>query len=227
MLDTPDVYLMVIDAERGSMLYRFNLTCYDENPLKPHGLVYTKESPRPNVPKTSDSPAVVDREDQPFRSAPFNGAAIFDTSDSHYDWWASAPASNLSSNNVNAYLDRDQLPGQPDQPLLMAPDGNFSFPVDLTQAPITEDNQKAAQVNLFYWVNRYHDILYSLGFNEAAGNFQRNNFGLGGQGQDAINAEAQDGGGTNNANFLDTARWRARARSDVPLDGYAESRRRF
>ena len=67
MLDTPDVYLMVIDAERGSMLYRFNLTCYDENPLKPHGPVYTKESPRPNVPKTSDSPAVVEREDQPFR----------------------------------------------------------------------------------------------------------------------------------------------------------------
>ncbi len=148
------------------------------------------------------SPPIVDREDVPFRATPFNGANIFEVSDSRYDWWAGEPASNLRSNNVNAYLDRDGTPGQPDQPLLMATDGNFTYPVDLAQAPTTEENQKAAQANLFYWVNRYHDILYSFGFDEGAGNFQRNNFGPNGRGQDAINAEAQDGGGTNNANFF-------------------------
>ena len=83
----------------------------------------------------------------------------------------------------------------------MAADGNFSFPLDLTMEPTTADNQKAAQVNLFYWINRYHDILYKFGFNEAAGNFQTNNFNLGGMGNDAILGDAQDGAGTNNANF--------------------------
>jgi uncharacterized protein (TIGR03437 family) len=201
MRETPDVYLIVVDAERGSIFYRRNFTSYDENPLRPHGQVYTKESPRPNLPRTSPSPPVVAREDLPFRAAPFNGRDTFAVSDQHYDWWAAVPANNLVSNNTSTYLDRDGTPNQPDQPRLTAADGNFSFPVDLTLEPTTENNQKAAQVNLFYWVNRYHDILYTFGFNEAAGNFQTNNFNLGGRGADAINAEAQDGAGTNNANF--------------------------
>jgi uncharacterized protein (TIGR03437 family) len=201
MLETPDVYFMIMDAERGSLLYLYNLTCYDENPLNPHGQVFTKESPRPNLPVTTNAPPIVEREDLPFRASPYNGKTIFENSNPHYDWWVGVNADNLISNNTSAYIDRDQQTNQPDQPRLAAPDGNFSFPVDLTQGPLIENNQKAAQVNLFYWVNRYHDILYSYGFNEAAGNFQTNNFGLGGIGNDAINAEAQDGSGTNNANF--------------------------
>jgi len=202
MRETPDVYLMVMDAERGSLLYRYNFTNYDENPLRPHGQVFTKDSPRPNVPYTgNNNPPVVPREDLPFRAAPFNGREIFPVADQHYDWWAGVPANNLISNNTNTYLDRDGTPNQPDQPLLSAPDGNFSFPIDFTQAPTTPDYQRAAQVNLFYWINRYHDILYSFGFNEAAGNFQTNNFNLGGRGADAVLGEAQDGSGTNNANF--------------------------
>ncbi len=50
-----------------------------------------------------------------------------------------------------------------------------------------------------------HDALYEYGFNEAAGNFQENNFGLGGSGSDSVNAEAQDGSGTDNANFATPA----------------------
>ena len=46
-----------------------------------------------------------------------------------------------------------------------------------------------------------HDRLYELGFTEAAGNFQIDNFGRGGFGNDAVQADAQDGGGFNNANF--------------------------
>ena len=55
--------------------------------------------------------------------------------------------------------------------------------------------------NLFYLNNVIHDILYGHGFNEAAGNFQTDNFGRGGKGGDPVQAEAQDGGGTDNANF--------------------------
>ena len=201
MNDSPDAYLMLVDAERGSLLYRYNLTAYDENPLKPHGQVYTGDSPRPDAPHTSNSPPIVMRQDVPFHATAFNGSTTFGVSDRHYDWWVGAAATGLISNNVDAHLDRDATANQPDLPRLTAADGNFSFPIDLTQAPIMDTNQKAAQVNLFYWVNRYHDILYSFGFTEAAGNFQTSNFGLGGAENDAVQADAQDGSGTNNANF--------------------------
>lgn len=198
--ETPDAYLIVIDAERGSLLYRYNLTCYEENPLRPHGLIYTGDSPRPDSPHTSDNPPTVERVDKPFRAESFNGSAIFSSSDPHNDWWAGAVADTLVSNNVDAHLDRDAN-NQPDLPLLRAGDGNFSFPIDFTQPPFSESNQKAALANLFYWTNRYHDVLYSFGFTESAGNFQTRNFNLGGAENDAVQAEAQDGGGTNNANF--------------------------
>ena len=45
----------------------------------------------------------------------------------------------------------------------------------------------------------YHDLLYRLGFDEASGNFQMDNFGKGGLGGDAVICQAQDGSGTDNA----------------------------
>lgn len=55
---------------------------------------------------------------------------------------------------------------------------------------------------LFYTCNMYHDLLYRLGFDELSGNFQMYNFGKGGRGGDAVIANAQDGSGYNNANFM-------------------------
>jgi len=101
-------------------------------------------------------------------------------------------------NNVYAYEDESDTnePGY-------SPDGGqglqFDFPLDLDQAP--EVSRDAIITNLFYMNNMLHDILYRHGFNEVAGNFQQNNYGKGGTGDDYVLAEAQDGGGTNNANF--------------------------
>gem|GEM_PF-4165707 len=58
-----------------------------------------------------------------------------------------------------------------------------------------------AIVNLFYITNWYHDFLYHLGFTEAAGNFQKSNFGKGGAENDYLFADSQDGSGVDNANF--------------------------
>ncbi|ORX33984.1 putative extracellular elastinolytic metallo proteinase precursor [Kockovaella imperatae] len=55
---------------------------------------------------------------------------------------------------------------------------------------------------LFYTSNMYHDLTYRLGFDELAGNFQAHNFGKGGNGGDPVIANAQDGSGMNNANFM-------------------------
>jgi extracellular elastinolytic metalloproteinase len=83
------------------------------------------------------------------------------------------------------------------------PDGgeelDFAFPVDFTEQP--KEYEDAAVTNLFYWNNIIHDIFYVAGFDEVAGNFQENNFGKGGKGVDAVQANAQDGSGYNNANF--------------------------
>ncbi len=56
-------------------------------------------------------------------------------------------------------------------------------------------------VSLFYFNNVEHDYLYSIGFTEQMWNFQFDNFGKGGAGNDAIIAEVQDGSGTDNANM--------------------------
>lgn len=55
---------------------------------------------------------------------------------------------------------------------------------------------------LFYTCNMYHDLLHRLGFDEVSGNFQMYNFEKGGRGGDPVIANAQDGSGYNNANFM-------------------------
>src|SRR5262249_51231611 len=107
---------------------------------------------------------------------------------------------NISGNNAHAYLDTDAN-NSPDPGGTSVTDGNFLTAVDLAAEPGTAGNKDVAVQNLFYFNNIAHDTLYGYGFDEAHGNFQNDNFGLGGQGNDAVNAEAQDGSGTDNANF--------------------------
>ncbi len=101
-------------------------------------------------------------------------------------------------NNVRAQDDRDANDAGG-----IAPDGGaglaFQFPLDLAQDP--EDSLEASVVNLFYWNNLLHDLHYQYGFDEAAGNFQSNNYGRGGLASDSVVADALDGGGFDNANF--------------------------
>lgn len=103
-------------------------------------------------------------------------------------------------NNVHAYADRD---ANNVADAGSSPEGGaslvFDFPLALDQAPVV--SQPAFVTNLFYWNNIVHDITYVYGFNEASGNFQVNNYGNGGAGNDDVRAEAQDGSGRNNANF--------------------------
>jgi hypothetical protein len=62
-------------------------------------------------------------------------------------------------------------------------------------------DRDAALVNAFYWINALHDWLYRLGFDEASGNFQLDNFGRGGEDNDAVVVDVQDGAVVNNATF--------------------------
>ena len=102
-------------------------------------------------------------------------------------------------NNVHAYSDS----GNNNSSVGDEPDGGsnlvFDFPLDLNLEPF--DYKEAAVTNLFYWNNIIHDVWYQYGFDSQSGNFQENTYGLGGFGNDAVQAEAQDGFDTNNANF--------------------------
>lgn len=101
-------------------------------------------------------------------------------------------------NNVHAYEDTAGT-----NAVGYSPDGgttrNFNYAFNINDDPA--NNLSAAITNLFYINNKIHDIFYMFGFTPTARNFQNTNFGLGGSGNDYVQAEAQDGGGTNNANF--------------------------
>ncbi|TXT37048.1 MAG: hypothetical protein FD138_781, partial [Planctomycetota bacterium] len=75
----------------------------------------------------------------------------------------------------------------------------FDNPFDETQQPT--NYREAAITNLFYVNNVLHDVHQRYGFTEVAGNFQFLNYSSQGLGNDAVQADAQDGSGTNNANF--------------------------
>ncbi|WP_347373802.1 T9SS-dependent M36 family metallopeptidase [Aequorivita sp. Q41] len=79
----------------------------------------------------------------------------------------------------------------------------FDFPFNLPSNPATFID--GSITNLFYMNNMIHDIMYHYGFDEQSGNFQRNNYGNGGNGNDFVLAEAQDGSGLDNANFATPA----------------------
>ncbi len=109
-----------------------------------------------------------------------------------------AEFTNTRGNNVYA---QDDINGN--NGFGSSPDGgtnlDFNFALNLNNAPSTYLD--AAVTNLFYWNNLMHDIWYQYGFTEVSGNFQENNYGKGGVGGDYVIADAQDGSGTNNANF--------------------------
>ncbi len=147
--------------------------------------------------------------------------------------WITDGGNTTTGNNVDAYLDRlASTSNVPDPGTLDnngRPIGNLDANsrnrdflgtnYDYTPPPsagnpevgtATTDTQqqRGAVTQLFYLTNWYHDKLYALGFTPAAGNFQTNNFGGSGLGNDAVLAECQDGAGDtatgsnrNNANF--------------------------
>ena len=172
-------YEILLDAYTGELLLRHNLYLFEAQ-----GTVYTE--------------------------APDKGARqlvsfVGDTTINTAAGWMGT-STETTGNNVEAYLDTnaDNAPDANNGAGLSnghatSATQNFTFPFDTTVDPRTQ--QAAVVTNLFYYNNIMHDFSYNLGFTETAGNFQVNNFGRGGIGNDSVRAEAQDGSGTNNANF--------------------------
>ena len=191
-IQTPDnahVYDFTVDAVSGKIWTRFDWVASDQYRVYP----IPSESPNHATPlppgdgrdQVND---VADPAASPFGWHDTNGAV-------------GAEFTTTRGNNVHAYTDinADDLPDAGSSPN----GGNalrFDFPIDLRQPPSAY--RPGVVTNLFYWNNLIHDVQYQYGFDEVAGNFQTNNYGRGGSGNDAVRAEAQDGEDMNNANFL-------------------------
>src|SRR5829696_5308386 len=172
-------YELLVDAHTGELLLRHNLYVFEAQ-----GTVYHEDPGK-----------------GPRQLVSFVGNTTINTA---AGWMGTSTVT--TGNNVEAYLDTnaDNAPDANNTTGLsnghaFSSTQNFTFPFSTAVDPRTQ--QAAVVTNLFYYNNVMHDFSYNLGFTETARNFQTNNFGRGGTGNDSVRAEAQDGSGTNNANF--------------------------
>ncbi|WP_303311864.1 M36 family metallopeptidase [Hymenobacter sp. BT730] len=220
---TPDWWNVRIDATTGAFVEKDNWTVHERNRASqrkpaeygaalPAALIQplllpptTTGSTYYVVPFPKESPAgnTYATETNPWLKAGSSNNAT--THGWHFD--GTTNYLYTRGNNVQAYEDSDanNLPatgtGSYASSSTSAPSLTFNYVPDFSLSPTTATNRSAAVVNLFYWNNITHDIMYQYGFTEAAGNFQKDNLSRGGTGNDHVLAEAQDGSGTDNANF--------------------------
>ncbi|HSB28659.1 MAG TPA: M36 family metallopeptidase, partial [Pyrinomonadaceae bacterium] len=197
--DIPAYYLLV-DAQGGDLLWRMNIT--SEQTQSATYSIYNGDSPAPlspfvGLPGSNIQGAGIPR-------TTFTNVSELPAFDNL--GWITDGGNTTTGNNVDAGLDLVSPNGiDPGGRPIGSPARVFDFPYNpppLGVDPPTGANYRAGAVtNLFFWSNRYHDILYQYGFTEPARNFQINNFGRGGLGNDFVRAEAQDFAGTFNANF--------------------------
>lgn len=221
-----DDYLLVrIDAENSQFINEDNLTVYDswDHAKADNQMFNNRNFVTARVEKTENNlkynPPLINSASYLVVNYPAEspihagGTAALDT-----DPWNRAPGNATSlkwhsngttdynitrGNNVWATEDRAASNTNSGLPATSStPDPlTFNFTPDYTAAPTTATFQQYAITNLFYWNNIMHDLNYVYGFDEVGGNFQANNQGRGGAGNDDVIALAQSGAGTNNANF--------------------------
>jgi hypothetical protein len=204
----PRYFAYVISAGDGSVLWKKNLTAYD-NPYTyrvyadDSGLFMPWDGPEGTT-ATPNPTATLDKFQAPF--VPANLVTLSSLqSVGVEDPWLPPGATETLGNNVDAYLDiftpDGFTPGRDFRGSVSAT-GVFDYTFDTgIDANANTTQQNAAVTQLFYNNNWFHDWYYAAGFTEAAGNAQFSNYGRGGVEGDGLRAEAQDSSGKNNANM--------------------------
>lgn len=229
---TPDHWLVRIDAATGEYVNKSNLTVKC-NWTIPHNHTnscyvdeeYAGEGDAP-VPGNFKDPASINSAKYrvlpyPFEAPNTPGAAPAVVTNPWTLSPANSPATSLKwnddgnnsyaitrGNNVYAQEDHDandNTIGKPGKSITPVPDLNFDYAVDFDGEPTDSLNMGFALTNLFYWNNIMHDLTYQYGFDEVAGNFQANNQGRGGKGNDYVIADGQDAVDVDNSNFATPA----------------------
>jgi hypothetical protein len=198
---TGDAYYVIVDAETGTMLYREDITFSQTQTAtynvyaNTNSILKVAPNPAPLSPNPLDPGLGAQGELQPRSNITLignEGAYSFNNLG-----WMTDGTNITDGNNVEAGVDR-VLPNGVDA-TVTGTNRVFNFaytPGAGTSAagdsPLLPAYQNGASTNLFYVTNRYHDETYLLGFTEQARNFQNDNFGRGGAGNDRISAQAQD-----------------------------------
>lgn len=211
---TNDWFNVRVDANDGTYVEQNNWTAHCDfgtpGDFIPHSHIHAlKENDKPLLPMAANSYTVFDI---PLEAPTFGARTIVTDPYTRFLPAGSGPGAtngwhdngttvfnNTKGNNVEAKEDTDAnnttVGASPSSPIF---EFDFPYTFGLNTAAA---NQNAAITNLFYWNNLLHDVLLKYGLDEPSGNFQANNMGRGGNGNDFVFADAQDGGGTNNANF--------------------------
>ncbi len=212
-----DAYYVIVDAATGTLLWRKNIMADQTQPAtyniyaNPNAMINVADNPAPMTPgpvspSTGSQGAIINR-----TSVTLVG------NESPYTFnnngWITNGNNSTDGNAVEAGLDRVS-PNGVDEPVQGSAFRDFTFNYNPApgnpapgDSPLGAESQKGSVTQLFYILNRYHDELYRLGFTEQAGNFQNDNFGRGGLGNDRVSAQSQDNfcpnstGCANNANF--------------------------
>lgn len=224
-----DYWLMSVDANTGAVIRKDNYTvyCTIDNSLNTEancaelGHLHKMPAAPPSANKTSESNVTAGYFVSPFPSMspthpggalsivnnPWNAVSVSGNSDAITLKWHNDGITDYNytrGNNVYAQENRDNNEGTMGLSAVSTttfPNLSFSYGYNNQNPPINTPNQNTAITNLFYWNNIIHNLSYLYGFTEPAGNFQANNLGRGGFGNDYVIAHAQDAGGVNNAMF--------------------------
>ncbi|HRI61652.1 MAG TPA: M36 family metallopeptidase, partial [Saprospiraceae bacterium] len=205
--NTSDIWTMRVDAQTGAILSKYNRTVSCETgQAHSAGELCSDEAPAPVSDPGAQNADFTAAESYnvfalPTESPSFGSRQIVvnpaDPAASPFGWHdingaAGAEYTYTRGNNVYAFDDRDNNNQPPATPFPNAGASlSFNYPFNPDAEPL--DNLNAAITNLFYMNNKMHDITYRYGFDEMAGNFQTNNYGNGGAGDDAVQANAIDG----------------------------------
>jgi hypothetical protein len=194
-----NLYQVLVDARSGEPLLRRRLTRYVVDPSQAIGVVFEQD------------PNAAGRVETSFAGDPVASPAN----------WVTAEQSLTTGNNVQARSDRA---GSNDPTNPMADGGtNLDYDFRLSDRYATRGqigDEDAAIANGFYFGNLAHDHFYSLGFDEAAGNFQQDNFGLGGVGGDPVDVDVQDSWNNSLPLFRNNANWSPTVEGTPPRTQY-------
>lgn len=174
---------VVIDGATGEKLYQRSLVDY----LEPHGLIFE------NYPGAEKGGSQVLRSFTGDREASPNGWTL--------------PAGDLGittiGNNADSYANWSNFLAPEGTGVVRPADplGQFNYTffdawrktLGQTVPPSYAQDMESAVTNLFYHHNLMHDYFYKLGWTEAAGNLQVDNFGKGGSQGDPILGMAHAG----------------------------------
>ena len=209
-MDETNAFYVIVDAQDGTLLWRKNLTEHQTQTAtfnvygNTTSMMKTADSPSPFTPGCLDpnncpQPPLLNRMD-------FTLIGNEPPYDFNNLGWINDGENRTIGNNVEAGIDRAPPNGiDPDGWAFGNPNRVFSYvynpapgnpppgeePIPTTQTYPPSPFQQGAVTHIFYTVNRWHDETYLLGFTEPARNFQTDNFGRGGLGNDSVLVHVQ------------------------------------